>query len=83
MEKAAKPNKKHPIFIDKQKFEVESATLTGEQLRSLPSPPIGDDRDLYQEVPGGEDELIESGQVVKIKNGMHFFTVPKTINPGA
>lgn len=75
--------KKHNIFIDKVKFEVAAATLTGAALRQLPSPAIGDDRDLYLDVPGGEDDLVEPNDTVPIKNGMHFFTVPKTINPGA
>lgn len=39
--------------------------------------------DLYLDVPGGEDGLVEPGETVTIENGMHFFTVPKTINPGA
>ena len=41
--------------------------------------------DLYREVHGkGDDELImNTGAVVNLKNGDHFFTVQKNLNPGA
>jgi len=70
------------IHIDRREFKVPGPTITGAQLRQLPSPPIGPDFDLYEEVPGGEDKLIEDDTVVELKNGLHFFSVPKTINPG-
>jgi Multiubiquitin len=74
---------KFEIFIDHHKFEVTQAIMTGAELRQLPSPPIGPDRDLYLEQPGGEDQLIGLQYQIKIKDGQHFFTVPTTINPGA
>ncbi len=70
------------IFIDKQQFKVDAGSLTGERLRELPKPPIGPDRDLYEEVPGGEDILVGDDQSVTLKNGMHFFTTPHSITPG-
>lgn len=71
------------IKIDKDSFEVEATSLTGSELRHLPSPPIGPDRDLYLEVPGpSEDPLIKDDESVELKDGMHFFTAPSTINPG-
>jgi hypothetical protein len=72
----------HEIFVDKKKFEVKAGSLTGAEIRHLPQPPIGEERNLYLEVPGGEDELIKDDQRVELKNGMHFFSVPKHINPG-
>lgn len=71
------------IFIDKEHFTVTDETVTGAFLRALPDPDVPEDRDLYKEVPGDEDELIGPDKEVKLKNGMHFFTVPKVINPGA
>lgn len=70
------------IHLDRQEYRVPGPTITGAQLRALPKPPIGPDFDIYEEVPGGEDKLIEDATVVELKNGMHFFSVPKTINPG-
>jgi len=79
----AEQPKKHPIFIDHVKFDVTEDTLTGAQLRALPTPPVPADRDLFLEVPGGEDRLIADEDTIDIRNGEHFFTVPKTINPGS
>jgi hypothetical protein len=70
------------IHIDRNQFKVEKPTLTGEQLRQLPSPPIGADYDLFREVPGGEDKLIADQENVELENGMHFFSVQRNINPG-
>lgn len=70
------------IHLDRQEYKVSGPTITGAQLRVLPKTPIAPDFDIYEEVPGGEDKLIEDATAVKLKNGMHFFSVPKTINPG-
>jgi hypothetical protein len=71
-----------PIHIDKKTYFVQEPTITGAQLRHLPDPPIGDDYDLYLEVPGGQDEPIGDGQEVEVKPGMHFFSAQRNINPG-
>lgn len=41
--------------------------------------------DLFREVPGkGEDEKIPNDNTTEnLKNGEHFFSVPKKLNPGA
>ncbi|MEJ7784638.1 MAG: multiubiquitin domain-containing protein [Solirubrobacteraceae bacterium] len=71
------------ITIDRTAYRVPKDELTGEELRALPEPDIGPDRDLYLERKGDdEDDLIEPGEVVKIKRGEHFFTAPATITPG-
>jgi hypothetical protein len=71
------------IFIDKHQFTVHDSSLTGTQLRHLPQPPIPDTRDLYEEIPGGNDLLIVNDKSYPIKSGLHFFTAPSNINPGA
>jgi Multiubiquitin len=71
------------IHIDREHFTVESQSLTGAQIRALPSPPIGPERDLYEEVPGPQDDRrIADDDTVQLRNGMHFFTAPGTIAPG-
>ena len=70
------------IKIDRETFRVEEDQLTGLQLRQLPKPPIGPDRDLFEVVPGGSDRKITDLEVVKLRNGMRFFTAPAQINPG-
>lgn len=76
-------DKKVTIKIDKETFHVDKEQMTGAELRQLPNPPIGPDRDLFLIKPGpAEDERIADDQTVELKNGMHFFTAPSTINPG-
>lgn len=84
-----KPEQSHenpviPIFIDGVKFDAPTRSMTGEELRNLPKPPVSDDRDLWLEVPGkGDDELIEPSKHYEIKPGSNYYTAPRTINPGA
>lgn len=70
------------IRIDREHFTVSEATLTGAQLRALPDPDIGPERDLFEVVPGGSDKKIENDAVVELRNGLRFFTAPAQINPG-
>lgn len=71
------------IQIDRQHFKVDAATMTGTQLRHLPNPPIGPDRDLFEVVPGGSDLKVADDQVVHLRSGLRFFAAPAQINPGA
>ncbi|QIG97603.1 multiubiquitin domain-containing protein [Bradyrhizobium sp. 6(2017)] len=77
--------RQHPydIKIDRTEFKVKEHFLTGAQLRALPNPPIGPDRDLFEVVPGGSDEKIADTQEVKMRDGLRFFTAPAQINPGS
>lgn len=71
------------IKIDRTEFKVRERFLTGAQLRQLPKPPIGPDRDLFEVVPGGSDRKIENDTRVEIRDGLRFFTAPAQINPGS
>jgi hypothetical protein len=70
------------IKIDRTMYRVHESVLTGAQLRALPKPPIGPDRDLFEVVPGGSDLKIEADTRVEMRNGLRFFTAPAQINPG-
>jgi Multiubiquitin len=70
------------IFIDGKRYESHEPELTGIQIRHLATPPIGQDRDLWLEGPGGLDQLIGDSEEVHLHEEMRFFTVPKVINPG-
>ena len=72
-----------PIIVEHKQFKVPAGTITGGQIRALTTPPIGADRDLWQEVPGGDDIKIGDADPVSIKPGMHFYSAPSSINPGA
>lgn len=70
------------IQIDREHFTVHQLTLTGAQLRQLPSPPTGPDRDLFEVVPGHPDRKIANDESVEMHDGLRFFTAPAQINPG-
>jgi hypothetical protein len=70
------------IKIDRTEFKVHEKSLTGKQLRELPQPPIGPDRDLFEVVHGGSDRKILDDEVVTMRDGLRFFTAPAQINPG-
>jgi len=79
--------KPHPephfeIQIDRTHYVVTMKRMTGLELRHVPTPPIGPDRDLFEVVPGGSDRKIGDDEVVEIRNGLRFFTAPAQINPG-
>lgn len=81
-----KPDETHgkvPILIDGQKIHAPKGTITGTELRGLTDPPISSDRDLWLDVDGDLDDLIEDAEQVELRPQMRFFTVPKVINPGA
>lgn len=78
-----KGHDKVTIHIDKEVFHVEQESMTGAEMRQLPKPPIGPERDLFLVVPGPADDIrVEDNQEIELKDGMHFFTAPSTINPG-
>lgn len=70
------------IQIDRHHYTVNQRRMTGQQLRHVPTPPIGPAFDLFEVVPGGSDLKIGDDQVVEIRNGLRFFTAPAQINPG-
>lgn len=70
------------IKIDRTGYKVSADVLIGSQLRALPDPDIGLDRDLFEVVPGGSDLKIEADTKVEMRNGLRFFTAPAQINPG-
>ena len=78
-----KPEPKFQIQIDRVHYTVTQAEMTGVELRQVPDPPIGLERDLFEVVPGDQDRKIEDDDVVQIHNGQRFFTAPKQINPGS
>lgn len=77
------PHGKVPILIDGTRFVAPERVMTGAQLRALTTPPIGPDRDLWLDVDGGLDRVIDDSEPVELHPQMRFFTVPKVINPGA
>jgi len=71
------------IRIDRAEYEVFHRKMTGAQLRTVPSPDVAADRDLWRDVPDKRDVKVQDEDVVHLKDGMRFFTAPGRINPGA
>ncbi len=71
------------IHVDRVPYDVPEHELTGAQIRDLPTPPIAADFDLWQEERGDvEDHLIPPTRTVELREDMHFYSAPSTINPG-
>jgi Multiubiquitin len=81
-ETPAQPRQEFHIQIDREHFTVSEPALTGAQLRQLPNPLIGPDRDLFEVVPGRPDRKIANDELVEMHDGLRFFTAPAVINPG-
>lgn len=77
-----RPNEKLTIVIDAKKYRVTVRVMTGAQLRRLAEPNIGPEYDLWQEVPGGEDNLVGDKERIKLRDGMGFYSSSCEINPG-
>ena len=45
-------------------------------------PDISEDYDLWVEQPGQDDRKLEPGEIVALRNGMHFASVQRATNPG-
>jgi hypothetical protein len=83
-EKKEKPVSSHEeitIHIDKKKYSAPKNTATGIELKRLAEIPDG--FDIFKTLPGQEDDIkIGDSQQIDLKNGDHFYSVPKTLNPG-
>lgn len=72
-----------PIQIDHKPYKAPKPSMTGTELRQLADPDIAADRDLFRVVPGPADDVkVSDGDTVQLEPGMHFYSAPKTINPG-
>ncbi|MHB1128858.1 MAG: hypothetical protein ACYC06_02270 [Ilumatobacteraceae bacterium] len=75
------PNSTNVIHIDRKQYKTDASMLTGAQLRTLPEPDISAEFNLWLEVPGGTDRIIDD-EDVEICNGLHFYSIQRNTNPG-
>ncbi len=81
-EKPTDKDKKISIHIDKKQYFAPAETMTGAELKALGG--VASAYDLFKDVPGqGDDIKIGDTESVHLKNGDHFYSVPKELNPGA
>jgi hypothetical protein len=70
------------IHIDRKQYKVTVDRISETDLRKLPEPDIGEQFDLWLEQPGQQDRKLNPGEVVLLRNGMHFTSVQRATNPG-
>jgi hypothetical protein len=70
------------LVFDRASYVVYERKMTGAQLRTVPSPDVAPDRDLWLDVPDARDRKVQDEDVIVLKDGMRFFTAPGRINPG-
>lgn len=85
LEQQKREQPEHPehiinIKIDKKHYQVRKSSMTGAELNQLGGVTPG--YELWLERPGQADLKIEETEVVELKSGMKFFSVPPIINPG-
>lgn len=77
------PNKSEVnVVIDGLPYRVHAGVIRAAQLRAIPHPPIGHERDLWLEVPDGTDRFLSDDEQIALGDGMHLFTAPQTITAG-
>ncbi|MBV9719230.1 MAG: multiubiquitin domain-containing protein [Candidatus Eremiobacteraeota bacterium] len=72
--RTTKIRKAYQIYIDEVEYVVETEKMTGTQIKQLAGKPA--DYTLFLERPGQPDKQIRDDEVVHIKEGEHFHTVP-------
>ncbi len=70
------------VVIDGLSYRVAAGVITGAQVRSIPHPTIGSDRDIWLEVPDGSDRFVTEDEKVELSDGIRFLTAPQRIMAG-
>ncbi|WP_320669554.1 hypothetical protein [Patulibacter defluvii] len=76
---SGKPPKLLTIHLDRKPYSIDHHSLSGAELRRLPKPPLGPEPDLFLEEHGDtEDSLVADDAQIRLKDGMHFYSKPRT-----
>jgi len=71
-----------PIVIDTRPYKAPRTPMTGAELKTLAG--VAADYDLWFETPGpADDQKLSDGAPFAIRQGNHFYSAQRTINPGA
>jgi len=81
-----KPSPQHPpeipIMVDGRPYKASKTPMTGAELKALAG--VAADYDLWFETPGpADDEKLADGTPFSVRQGNHFYSAQRTINPGA
>ena len=64
------------IRLNSTDYEVSVRELTGRELRDLPTPPLAAHDDLFEQLPTGDDRLVDLDYEAEIYTGKVFFSSP-------
>lgn len=71
-----------PIMIDGRPYKAPKTPMTGAELKALAG--VAADYDLWFETPGpADDQKLADGTPFPVRQGNHFYSAQRTINPGA
>ena len=69
------PNQQIHVHIDKKQFHAPKSQMTGAELKQLGG--VDQTHRLFKEMPGKDPDVpIGDGEVVTLKNGDRFFSLP-------
>ncbi|OYN76250.1 hypothetical protein CG716_23110 [Mycolicibacterium sphagni] len=63
------------IFLDSKPYRVAAGTVSEDQLRSLPKPPIGEDFVLFHDIQDALDRRLAPGEIIEVHDGDRFISV--------
>jgi hypothetical protein len=70
-----------PIQIDHRPYKAPKPAMTGAELKALAG--ITGDYDIWYETPGPNDDVkVRDDASFELRTGAHFYSMPRTINPG-
>jgi hypothetical protein len=66
------------IHVDDKSFHVDSATMSGSQIKALVAKDV--QYGLFLESRGREpDQAVPDSSSIRLESGMHFYTVPAAV----
>ncbi len=67
------------IAIDGRDYATATRHATPAQLRRIAAPDIPEDKEIWLDVPDAPDRRIEENEHTELRDGMRFFSDPRTI----
>lgn len=74
-------NRQVSIYLDRVSYKVPSGSISEQQLRALPRPPVPDDREVWRDIEDEQDRVVAVNEIVIIDSGDRFFTQPMPLPP--
>jgi hypothetical protein len=63
------------IYLDSTPYRVPAGTVTEQQLRDLPTPPISEEFVLFHDIPDALDRRLAPNEILEVADGARFFSV--------